>query len=101
MAEAIKGYTHRYANRAAAETGTLLVTGSGYLGGVVVNKGGAAFTILVYDGLDAATGTLIATIIPGATGVGSLRYDCRFNVGLYLVSSGASHGDYTITYEEM
>lgn len=95
MAEAIKGSTQFPANITSAST-TQLVTGRGYLGSVIVNTVGSSdFTITIYDNT-ATAGTKIATIVN--PGLKNLQFNCRFNVGLRVVTTATTHGDITVTY---
>ena len=76
-----------YTNIAANAT-TLVRTGSGRLGRIVVNGGTLTGDITVYDGVD-ATGTVIATI-DGNQAVGNnFEYNCTFVTGLTIVTSAS------------
>jgi hypothetical protein len=77
-------------------TGTLLVNqGPTYLGAIIINAPGTNWVLTVYDGID-ATGTVIGTISPSASG-GNFVYDCALANGLYIASSGTA-GSATVVY---
>lgn len=82
------------ATNIATATTTLVKTGRGNLGRIVVNTT-AAGTITVYDSLT-ATGTKIATL-KASINEGTYAYTCRFLVGLTVVTGAAS--DITVTWE--
>ena len=82
-----------YSNIAAGAT-TVVKSGAGVLGSIIVNNPGVTITVTVYDNT-AASGTKIATILL-ATGM-VLRYDCAFGTGLTVVTSGTC--DITVTYK--
>ena len=75
-------------NNIATATTTLVKTGVGFLGHIVVN-GGTMGSITVYDGID-ATGTAIATVASPSAGM-VLPYGCVFNVGLCIVTAAATN----------
>lgn len=79
----------------AANTGTLIKTGPGLLGTVIINVAGTGTTLTLRDGTD-NTGTIIATI--DTTTRTSLQYGIPFSVGLYAVPAGSSPADITIGY---
>jgi len=87
-----------YANITTATT-TTVKSGSGYLNGLIINKGVAAATITIYDNT-AGSGTLIGTITFGAALLGDppipVPYNINFTTGLTIVTSGAT--DLTISY---
>ena len=80
-------------NNIATATTTLVKSGMGFLGHIVVN-GGTMGSITVYDGID-ATGTKIATITDPTAGM-VLPYGCIFNVGLCIVTAATT--DITVCY---
>lgn len=79
-------------NIAGAAT-TTVVTGAGSLHSLIINTPVANGTITIYDNT-AGSGTKIGTITFPATllssGPVSVIYDCKFAVGLTLVTVGAS-----------
>jgi len=75
----------------------LVKTGPGTLHKVVFNSPGKRDVIDVYDGID-NTGTKLASITNGVIPM-SVEYEIPFTVGLALVVSGTTVGDYTIVYE--
>lgn len=90
--------TNSYNNIISADT-TLVKTGEGVLHAITINETVASATITIYDGLTAATGTLIGTITNPATLIESqisLIYDVSFKVGLTIVTTGAQ--DVTVAY---
>ncbi len=74
---------------------TLVKTGRGTLGRVIVNTLGAGSSIAIYDGLDAG-GTLLATMSSAAQA--SLAYGVVFTTGLCVVTSGGTPADITVAY---
>lgn len=80
------------ANISTATT-TLVKTGTGFLGQIIVN-GGTMGAVTVYDGVD-ATGTAIATIAAPTAGM-VLPYGCVFSVGLCIVTAAATN--ITVSY---
>lgn len=76
-------------------TSTLVKTGVGMLASVMINKGVAAATITIYDGID-NTGAKIGTITMVDAVPHALAYQVSFTTGLYIVTSGAS--DITVTF---
>lgn len=88
--------TTSYLNIATAVT-TLVKTGAGMLGRVVINtKGTVASTITIYDALT-ATGTPIA-IIDSLSLSGTFSYDIAFAIGLCIVTTGTAAPNITVTY---
>lgn len=79
-------------NIAGAAT-TTVISGAGTLHSIIVNTPAASGTITIYDNT-AGSGTKIGTItFPAAllsSGPTSLLYDCKFAVGLTIVTVGAS-----------
>ena len=87
-----------YKNIISAVT-TLVKTGEGSLHSIVINEAVASGTITIYDGIDAATGTLIGTITNPASLIESqlsLIYDISFKIGLTIVTTEAQ--DVTVSY---
>jgi len=86
-----------YAN-ITTNTTTVLKTGPGVLGTIVINSvAGAGGTITVYDGVSAAApATKIATIKSDA-GFGTLPYYVPFTRGLTIVTAVAAP-DITVTF---
>ena len=84
-----------FLNITGAGTNTVKAA-AGKLRRVVLNNsiGGTA---ILYDNT-AAAGTIIATIALGAGFVGDIDYDCQFNNGLTVVTTGAST-NITVIYE--
>lgn len=77
-----------YTNIAVAGTVTIK-SGIGVFIGLVINKAVALSVTTIYDGID-ATGTKIATITNPLALLQSqhhLHYNCRFTVGLTIVTS--------------
>lgn len=84
-------------NIAGAAT-TVVKTGGGTLEAIIVNKAVLSTTITIYDNT-AASGTKIATITHPGTLLASYEifpYQCRFNTGLTIVTSGAD--DITVVW---
>ena len=89
---------YKYRNIAGAAT-TVVRSGPGRLVQININKSVLSTTITVYDNT-AASGTKIATITNPSTlhqDQYSLAYNCAFNTGLTIVTSGAD--DITVIYE--
>ncbi|MFM0428197.1 hypothetical protein PQQ75_04205 [Paraburkholderia aspalathi] len=84
---------YKYANLSAAGS-TLLKTGIGSLGGVVVGTGAAGATITLYDGTN-TSGTLIAVL--SAAAPVPLTFGVSFFTGLYVVVAGGSP-NVTVSY---
>ena len=80
-------------NNISTAATTLVKTGMGFLGHIIVN-GGTAGAITVYDGVD-ATGTKIATIAAPAAGM-VFPYGSVFKIGLCIVTAAAT--DITVCY---
>lgn len=84
-------YSYSYTNIITATT-TVVVTGSGHLKGLMINKAVAAGVITIYDNT-AASGTKIATITYGAALLSDPPYpalfDVDFGTGLTIVTSAA------------
>jgi hypothetical protein len=78
----------------ATATTTLVKSGRGNFGLVTINTT-AAGTITIYDSLT-ASGTKIGTIQASATPA-TYFYNCRFLIGLTVVTGAAS--DITVTFE--
>jgi hypothetical protein len=74
---------------------TLIKTGRGTIGRVIVNTAGAGSSIAIYDGLTAA-GTLIATVSSAAQT--SLTFGAAVSTGLCVVTSGGTPANITILY---
>lgn len=75
-------------------TTTTVKSGRGNLGRLVVNTT-AAGAITIYDSLT-ATGTKIGTL-KSSIAEGTYTYECRFLIGLTIVTAAAS--DITVTWE--
>lgn len=75
-------------------TTTTVKSGRGTLGRIVVNTT-AAGSITIYDALT-ATGTKIGTL-KASIAEGTYTYECRFLIGLTIVTAGTS--DITVTFE--
>lgn len=86
-----------FANLTAITAGTQLKTGAGVLHSVIVNDDGTgSATIVLYDGTSTA-GTKIATL-GTATSQFTAFYGVAFNTGLFVVVTGTTPGDLTVTY---
>ena len=86
---------------AAAPTTTVVKTGYGTLHSIIINKATANAVITIYDGVTAASGSLIGTVTLPATLLRSqdvLIYDVAFAEGLTIVTSTAAC-DLTISFE--
>ena len=81
--------------RITTATTTLVKTGSGTLGRVIVNTAGAGSSISIYDSLT-GSGTLIAVMSTAAQT--SLAYEVSFTIGLCVVTAGGTPADVTVTY---
>ena len=80
----------------ATSAATLVKSGYGVLNSVIVNtKGTGTSTVSIYDGLDSATGTLLA-VIDSANLSGTFFYDVAFSIGCYVVAVGTATPDLTI-----
>lgn len=82
------------ATNIATNQTTLVKSGRGTFGAIVINTT-AAGAITIYDSLT-ATGTKIATF-PSSAVVGRYEFNCRFLIGLCIVTAAAS--DITATWE--
>lgn len=82
-------------NVTAVNTGQLALQGGTIFWNVNINTGAAGAVLKIYDGVDAATGTLLATIDCGT--VGSLWYGIYCPKGLFYAMSVAN-ADVTIGY---
>ncbi|MFA6475726.1 MAG: hypothetical protein WCV88_06095 [Patescibacteria group bacterium] len=83
----------------AAPTTTVVKTGSGSLHAITINKAAASAIIAIYDGITAASGSLIGTItMPGTllASQATLIYDVSFAEGLTIVTTTAQ--DITVSY---
>jgi len=98
MAEVIKGYSLRYANYAAVQSGTAITTTPGFLGSVIVNKTPASDAVLtIKDG--GSSGTVLATITAPTIGM-VFPFNCAITKSLYItLSATTNYGDFTITYD--
>lgn len=84
-------------NIAGAAT-TVVKSGEGVFGGIIINAAIASSVITIYDNT-AASGTKIATITNPVALLDSQRalmYSCRFATGLTIVTSAAD--DITVLY---
>ena len=80
------------------QTTTLIRTGNGVLHTVCFNKPTATGTVAIYDGITAASGTLIGTItVQTSPQPGCLAYDVQYGTGLTIVTATAS-SDITVSY---
>lgn len=77
-----------------SKTTTLAKSGAGMCGGITINKTGATDVVTVYDALT-ATGTPIATITTALVGQVFLQ-GANFSVGLCIVTSGGTAGNYGV-----
>jgi hypothetical protein len=77
----------------ASATTTLVKSGPGILGKIVINTT-AAGSITIYDSLT-ASGTKLATM-KASIAEGSYAFDVAFTIGLTIVTAGAS--DITVAY---
>lgn len=82
------------ATNITSATTTTVKSGRGNLGRIVVNTT-AAGSITIYDNT-AASGTKIGTL-KASIAEGTYTFECRFLVGLTIVTAGAS--DITVTWE--
>ena len=70
---------------------TLVRTGPGILHAITLNTPVATGTITIYNGIAAATGTLIATVLTPTTTVPyTIIYDVAFSTGLTIVTGTAT-----------
>jgi hypothetical protein len=87
---------------AAAPTTTVVRYGPGVLAGIVINKAAATGVIAIYDGITAASGTLIGTITSPATllqnQVSLDFHNIALTEGLTVVTSTAAQ-DITVIYK--
>ena len=83
-----------YDNITTATT-TLVKTGSGTLGRLIINTAGAGSSAAIYDGLTAA-GALIATVSTAAQN--SLTFGISFATGLCVVTSGGTPANITFAF---
>lgn len=90
------GYSYSYLNMASAAT-TTVKTGPGILHAIVVNNVGATASVTIWDNT-AASGTLIATISPGISGLTTV-YDVSFNTGLTVTTAGGTAPNITVVYQ--
>jgi hypothetical protein len=82
-------------NTAANTVGFAVSATAGVFHGVTINTGGTTSTATFYDGTSTA-GTKLATV--ATTAIGSLTYDAKLAIGLFIVLAGAGAADVTITY---
>lgn len=82
-------------NTASDTAGYQVKSGAGIWQGISINTAGLTSTATLYDGLSTA-GTKLATISTLAQN--SMRYDIAFATGLFLVLTGGTPADITITY---
>jgi len=86
-----------FLNVTAVTAGTQVKTGSGVLHSVIINTAGSgAATITLYDGTN-ASGTKIATLNTSVSPFVA-TYGAAFTTGLFIVVTGTTSGDITITY---
>lgn len=83
-----------YNNISTAAT-TLVKSGAGTLGRVIINTLGAGSSASIYDGLTAG-GTLIATVSTAAQN--TLSFGIVFSTGLCIVTSGGTPANITVAY---
>lgn len=79
-------------------TTTVIKSGAGILGSIIINKAIALSAVTIYDGTN-AQGTVIGIITQPLALLSSQRimtYNCKFSTGLTIVTS--STDDITITY---
>ena len=85
-------------NRINTAAGTLVVSGSGRLGSVIVNNFGTAWEIELYDGTSSASTNVIG-VIKGGTVPTKIDYNIPFKRGLFVnTEKGTTAGDLTLTY---
>lgn len=76
---------------------TVVKPSAGFFHGITINQPGSAdWQVQMYDGLSAASGTLIGTLKNFSSP--NYVYDVQFNVGLTLVTSGTTAGDITVAW---
>lgn len=93
--------TNKYSNiTLGAPTTTVLSTGPTILDGITINKAAANAIIVIYDGITAASGTVVGTITMPATLLSSQHsinyFGLCLNKGLCLVSTTAQ--DITVAF---
>lgn len=81
----------------STKTTTLVKAGAGLVGDITINTTGSADVITVYDALT-ATGTPYAIITAPTVGMKFCEL-YRFSVGLCIVTSGTTAGNYTVSYQ--
>lgn len=84
-----------FAHYNTATAGTLIKAGSGVLYSINVGDPGSAMEINLYDGTS-TSGQLITKLKPTVST--SYQFNANLNNGLYVVISGTTVGDVTITY---
>lgn len=73
--------------------------GPGFFHHITINDPGiTGSSINVYDSTFTSAGNLIGTLNTAKTSIGTLLYDCPFDNGLFLVTSG-TFGNVTVVYE--
>ena len=75
---------------------TTIAKDQSLLGIVTINKASAQ-TITIYDGQDAATGKVLATL-PASAAVGSYHYFIECQKGITVVAAASYAGDCTISF---
>lgn len=77
----------------------LLKFGPGFFHHISVNDPGiTGSSVSVYDSTSAVSANTIAVLNTAKTSIGSVMYDCPFDNGLFIVTSG-TFGNITIVYE--
>lgn len=87
-------YTYAHIN---SNTSTQLKTQPSYIHTLTFNTAGTSETITIFDNTT-CTGTTFAVITNPSANESSLLYDAQLNVGLCILTSGTTAGDYTVTY---
>jgi len=88
---------HSY-NNITGQATTVVKAGSGLLHTITFNTPVATETVTIFDSLT-GSGTKIGTItVPASPMPVTLTYDCRFSLGLTIVTATAS-SDITVTFK--
>ncbi len=89
-----KGQTAKsYAHFNATTAGTLVKTGNGILGRVIIGDAGSAMVVTIYDGTSTA-GNVVAVLKVA----GSFEFNVEFATGLFVVIAATTPGDVSIEY---
>ncbi len=92
----VQTYVSNSYNNITTKTTTVVKAVPGTLCKVIINKTGATDVLTIYDNV-VGSGTVIATITAPTVGM-SFVYDATCALGITIVTSGGTAGDYTAIF---